>query len=212
MAGSDRFKIFKNVLLFENLPEENIKRIIDLSIEKTFQTGDILIEQDTLANNAYIICSGSVRAYRISEEGDEITLGVLGQGEIVGEMSLLDDEPRSASVAVLQETVVLIINRGRFVSLLKEFPDLTISLLRTLSLRIRTINDHLEDIVSKNLYDRTWKMLLSLSKYFPEKNIALSQEELAEIIGATRARVTEVLNRLKSDGKITLSHREIKLN
>lgn len=160
-------------------------------------------------NAAYFIIAGSAKIYRITEEGEIVTFAVLGPNEVVGEMSLIDDMPRSACVETIKDTQVLILTKKEFHTILNTHPSVAIALLKVLSKRVRETNQQIENILSKNLNDRTWKVLESLAKYFPNKTINLSQEELANIIGATRARVTEVLNNLQKNNKIALSHKQI---
>lgn len=180
--------------------------------QKTFPPHELIIEQEDISSpEAFFIISGSVKVYRVTSDGNEVPIAVLGEGEVVGELALLDDQPRSANVETLQESVMLCLNRHDFMKVLSAHPQTAINLLKTLSVRVRENGKTLEDMYSLNLYERTWKTLKTLSSFFPNHDVNLSQEELATIIGATRARVTEVLNELKSQGKITLSHRRIKI-
>lgn len=193
------------------MDKADLEKFTQYLTKKVFQQGEILIEQDDVPDSTYIIISGSVKVYRLLESGEQISLAILGSDEIIGELSLINDEPRSAYVEAINETQVLELKKQDFLNILLENPQTAINLLKTLSKRVRETNQKLEDIVSQNLYVRTWKTLQTLSNHFPSRNITLSQEELAEIIGATRARVTEVLNQLQNDGKITLSHRHIQI-
>ncbi|OGD86161.1 hypothetical protein A2Z23_02030, partial [Candidatus Curtissbacteria bacterium RBG_16_39_7] len=160
----------------------------------------------------YLISRGSVRAYRIADNGEEVNLAILGPKEIVGEISLLDERKCSANVESLQETSVLMLDKSAFVKILNLNPDIAIKLLQTICERVRTTDEYVEEVVSKELKDRVWRALNILANYFPDKDIILSQEELAAIVGATRPRVTEVLDDLQNQGKITLSHRKIHLS
>ncbi len=204
-------EFFKNFSIFKNLSSEELHDVAGILTKKIYQTGEIIIEQDELSSSAFIIESGGVKVYRLSVNGEQISLAILGPGEIVGELSLLDSEPRSAFVEAIQESVIFTLSRDSLLRILSSQPNTAINLLKTLAARLRQADERVEDILSRNLSERTWKMLLALVNYFPNKNIALSQEELAEIIGATRSRVTEVLNKLQAEGKITLSHRKIQL-
>ena len=208
----DKREKLKQFPLFKDLSPREIEIISQVVKEEILPAHTNIIEQDGQSNLAYFIQEGGTKVYRISEDGEEVNLAVLGEGEVVGEMALIDDEPRSANVDTIQETKVFILSRTDFNRILISNPEVAISLLKTFAKRVRNTNEHVEDILSRNLGERTWKVLLSLANYFPNKDINLSQEELAGIIGATRARVTEVLNDLQTQGKIILSHRNIHLN
>lgn len=212
MNEENYLDVLKSLPLFQGLTRENLQIIAQGLQEKTFSAGKRLIEQEGEPSFAYILISGSVRVYRTNEEGQEINIAILGPHEVVGEMSLVDNEPRSATVEALQETKTLALNKADFLKILSAHPELALNLLRLFSARVRATNEYLEEVFSKKLAERTWKTLLTLAKYFPNNDITLSQEELAEVLGATRSRVTEVLNELEKTGKINTSHRNIHLN
>lgn len=211
MEFANKIKAIQSSTLFKDLSENQIKLLAEMVYEQTIPSNTVFIEQGDIPNAAYFIVEGGIKIYTITENGDMVTFSVLGPNEVVGEMSIIDEEPRSAYAETIKNSRVLILTKADFNKILKDYPLVTISLLRTLSKRLRETNQHIEDILSKNLAERTWKVLESLSKYFSNKNIKLSQEELANIIGATRARVTEVLNDLQKKGKITLSHKQIQV-
>jgi CRP-like cAMP-binding protein len=197
--------------VFTHVTDQQLKIILTKLQIKVFPSHQLIIEQDAKTTEAYFIYEGSVRVYRINEDGNEVTLAFRGPGEIIGEMALLDDRPRSAYVETIQTTQVLSISRDDFRQLIFDCPEIAINLLKTLTQRLRETNQHLEEELSQNLDKRTWKVLIALSHYFPNKQITMSQEELANIIGATRSRVTEVLDDFEKNGKLTLAHRKIQL-
>lgn len=205
----EKINIIQAHSLFQTLSHENQIHLAQITYEKRFLENEVIIEQSSSSDAAYIIIRGSVKVYRLSEDGEEIGIALLGPGDIIGEMALIDHELRSAFVQAIQVTVTLCINSHEFTKLIIDHPTIALSLLKSLSKRIRQANDHVEEITTENLFQRTQKTLEILQKYFPDKIITLSHEELALIIGATRARVTEHLNRLEKEGKITLSHRSI---
>lgn len=209
MDIQQKVQILKSVPLFKELSEKTATIIAQVAIEQNLPPKTTFIEQDDMSEIAYFICSGGARVYRVTEDGEEVNLAVVGLGEVVGEMALLDSTPRSANVQTIQNTKVLMLTKESFSKILAQNPEVAFNLLCILSKRVREANQHLEDILSKKLFDRTWKMLQTLSKYFPHNTITLSQEELAAIVGATRARITETLNNLQDEGKITISHRKI---
>lgn len=211
MALQEKIITIKKVPLFSNLEEKSLEEIANILIEKNLSPHEVFIEQFSDSDAAYFIISGSVRIYRLTEEGKDLTIAILGPGDIVGEMALLDHEPRSAYAETLQETQMLSISSQNFLSIVKSFPEIAIKLLSSLSHRIRVIDERLETVSTENVSARTWKTLLILKQYFPNGKITLSHEELASIIGATRSRVTEALDLLSKNGKIKLDHRNITL-
>lgn len=211
MSINENIKALKSSTLFAAIDKDELEHIAKHIVRKTFDDKQLLINQSDDAEAAYLILSGSVKVFRIAENGNEITLSILGPGEIVGEMSLIESEDRSASVAAIQKTEVLIITKGAFTHFIKSSPDAAIKLIQTMAKRVRVSDKHVEEILTKNIRDRILGSLKILTSYFPNGEIVLSHEDLADIIGATRPRVTEVLDELVKDKKISLSHRKITL-
>lgn len=201
--------MIKSFALFEGLPEKEVEEIVKLASKRVIPAKTVFIEQGTATETAYFILDGSVNVYRIDENGNEISLRILGSGDIVGEMALIDHEPRSAFVKTLTDTTVLILSRNDFISILQKYPQTAIHLLSSLTKRLRDTNQHLEDVLCKSLATRTWNTLHILQHYFKRNEISLTHEELASIVGATRARITEILDDFQDEGKISLSHRKI---
>ena len=152
----ESIKVLKKIPLFGNLSDTELAIIVPLLTEKVYSAGEVLIVQDDLTDNAYIICSGVVRVYRLSEEGEEINIAIIGAGEIVGELSLLDDKPRSAYVETIQETKALVFSKHEFLSLLTEHPLIAVNLLKALATRIRENSTRLESLISKSLIERSF--------------------------------------------------------
>lgn len=203
--------MIRSFALFEGLPEKEIQALMQVASKRTIPAKTVFIEQGTPSETAFFILDGSVNVYRMDESGNEISVCILGSGDIVGEMSLIDHEPRSAFVTTLTDTTMLTLSQKDFITILQKYPQIAIHLLSSLSKRLRTTNQYLEDIVRKPLSSRTWNTLQILKRYFSDGKISLTHEELASIVGATRARITEILNNFQKDGKISLSHRNITL-
>lgn len=212
MDLTKKIEILSSLPLFSSLVPSELDLISEKAREKIILAGECFIQQGEPGDSTYIIIDGLVRVYRITEDGEDVNIAMLGKGEVVGEMSLIDEGPRSAYVDAVNQTHCLVLFRRDFLEILEKHPKTAINLLGALTQRLRVLNEYLEDVFSKNLPERTMKLLRTLAIYFPGNEITLSQEELANIVGATRARVTEALNLLEKEGKITLSHRKIRLN
>ena len=211
MEIKDKINILKSLDLFSELDDKDIEIIAQAVVEKEFAPHTVLIEQETDPDVAYFIYEGGAKVFRLTEEGDQVNLSICGPGEIVGEMALIDQGARSASVEALGKTKVLTLSGQDFKKIVSTHPQLAYRLLVILTNRVRKLSELMEEVMSKKLPQRTWHLLEILSKYFPSGEITLSQEELARIIGATRARVTEILDDFQKQGKLELSHKRIKL-
>lgn len=211
MEIKDKINILKDLDLFRELKDEEIKVIAHAVVEKEFAPRTVFIQQETNPDVAYFIYEGGVKVYRVTEEGEEINLSICGSGEVVGEMALIDQGVRSANVETFEKTKALTLSGDDFKNIVSSHPQLAYRLLIILINRVRKLSDLMEEVMSKKLPQRTWHLLEVLSKYFPDGEIALSQEELSHVIGATRARVTEILDELEKQGKLKLAHKKIKL-
>jgi len=212
MDFSKKAGIVKSSVLFKTLAEEEIRAIAETADQKKFPTKTVIIEQCEKPQAAYLISKGLVRVYRMAESGNEVNLAILGPGEVVGEMSLLDECDRSASVETLQETEVLTLTKSDFDKVLAQNPQIARKMLGIFCRRLRVANECVEELAVKELKDRLFRTLMILSGYFPKGEINLSQEDLSAIVGATRPRVTEALGELEKQGKDSLSRRKIHLS
>lgn len=211
VINSTKSEKLKNFNLFQDLSDRELELVSNYFHEKEILPKTLFMAQGSDSENVYFIYKGLVRAYKSTQDGQEIGLSVLGPGEIIGEMGILENLPRSANVQTLQKTEVLILTKNDFIELLKSYPKTSITLLKFLSKRVRNVTDKIEGVMSKNIEERTLEALRILSKLFPNNEILLSHEELAIIVGATRARITEALDVLKNKEKLELHHRKIKL-
>lgn len=210
--NEEKIKILKSFNLFSDLTEKELKTIASYIQKKEFPAKTIFISQDEEEPEVvYFIYKGLARAYRITKEGQEVNLSIIEEGEVIGEMGVIEELPRSATVEAMKDTIAYVLTGKNFIDLLKKHPQISITLLKSLSKRLRKLTGRMEDMMSKNIEERTLEALRILSRFFPKKEILLSHEELATIVGATRARVTEVLDNLKNEEKIELHHRKIKL-
>lgn len=207
MDISERTETLKKFDLFKELDKIQLNELAIVAEEKDFKKGEVLIEEGAVGFDVYLIYGGSVKIYRLSEDGKEVSLAVKGSGDIAGEMALFDHGVRTAYVEAIEDCKTYKIARSDFENILKNNPGMAIQLLRVLSKRISDNNQRLEAITTKSLKERVLSVLLTLQAYMPKINI--SQEQLASLVGATRPRVTEALSELRSEGKINITGHEM---
>jgi len=211
MDIKDKIPRLKSFSIFKDLSDRELLSVSEFIHYKLLPPKTIFIFQDDQSDSIYFIIRGLTRAFRDTPQGQEVNLSLLGEGETIGEMGIIEELPRSATVETIKETEVFILTKANFINLLKRHPEISINLLVLLSRRLRNFTRRVENIMSKKMEERTLESLKILSQFFKEGEILFSHEELAVIIGATRARVTEVLNNLREEGRIELHHRRIKL-
>ncbi len=169
-------------------------RIVEVPARRAvFHTGEC-------GDSLYVILSGKVKVSLLSADGKEAILSLMGAGEVFGEMSLLDGLPRSATVTSLEDCRLMQIGRQDFVQFLKRHADVALKLLAALSQRLRTTNKLVENLSFHHLPSRLARLLLDLGqrhgKAEPngvEIGLRLSQEELGNLVGASRESVNKQL-------------------
>lgn len=199
--------------LFEGLQEDVIKRVAARAHGVLLARGKTLFYQDDPSDGLYVLCSGLVRISITDEDGNALTLALPEHGTPLGEMTLVSSDPRSATVAALEDTSLLHIETSTMVALLEEEPKLATHLINFLSRRLRQSNDTLHRFAFDNLQDRLLQKLAelglqhgSLRSDVLDLGRKFSQNALAEMLGVTREAVNKQLKLLQEQGLVTMKN------
>ena len=202
METADKLAYFKSTPLLSFVPDSDLLTLANIAHEKSYPAGATIIEENSLTNEIYFIVSGCLRVFHLRPDGSTITLSILGKNEILGEMPIFDNEPRSATVETIQKTGVLTISHAEFSTFLETHPKVMMAIMRVVIRRLREIHQKVESVATEKLVDRTYKTLQELAQHFYNHTITLTQDELADVIGATRSKVTLALHDLEAQKKI----------
>ncbi len=182
------------------------------------ERGDILFNEGDQGDRLYVITEGKIKLGRSSTDGRENLLAVLGPSEMLGELSLFDPGPRTATATAVAETQLIGLGNEQLVSLLGNHPRIAGTLLAALARRLRRTNENLADLVFTDVPGRVAKALLDLSKRFGrpvEEGVMvahdLTQEELAQLVGASRETVNKALADFAGRGWLRLEARAVLL-
>ena len=191
--------------LFGGLPEEWVRRIMVDAHRRRFARREVIFHERDPAAGVHLIARGRV-AVRVSTPlGDQAMLDLLGPGEVLGEMALLSpNAERSATAFALEPTETMVIDTGRFAAMREEQPALAEVLIRLLAARVRQLNDRLLEAMYVPVDVRLIRRVLELAEIYGD-SITLTQEDLAGLVGATRATVNRVLRREQARGTVLLS-------
>ena len=188
------------VALFERLDRVALARLAACADPIDFSPGDTVCRQGDAADGLYVVLSGTLKVSVLQSNGRELTLAVLGPGEVVGELALTDRAGRSADVVALEPSALLWIDRASFDQLRRDIPAITENLIRLMARRVRLANAQLQAMATLDVHGRVARQLLALADALGEETAAgvripvrLTQSELASLVGATRVRVNEVL-------------------
>ena len=195
--------------IFNILNQKEVDALMRLGIIRKYKKGEVLFYQEDSSKETMIVIDGGVRVYREVEDGTQMNISILGKGEILGELSLFDKAVRSGTVETIQPTIMLVFENQNLRAFFQSNPNLAMHIFEVLVKRLRKLHETMEDVVKTTLMHRVWKTLQVLDTQFENKGIKLSQESLADIVGATRARVSEVLKELEREGKIKISYKVI---
>jgi len=212
MDIQEKTQLLKSFALFKGLSKKELNSITKYFEYKSLSKNTHLIKEGSIENEMYFIISGLVRIYHLHENGKEMTIAMRMPGEVIGEMSVIEGLPRSASAQTLQETTVLTLTKKNFLKLFQSYPSISLNFLEMLSHRLRD-ELHLKKIISfQTLEDRAYHILKTLSTHFPKTGIPLSHEQLSILINATQPRVTEALHTLEKSKKISIARKKIQVH
>jgi CRP-like cAMP-binding protein len=203
---------FSSVVLFRDLSAAQLQELVPLLHRKTFASGATMMTAEQTGEVVYLIQKGTVKVCAESEDGSEVILTILGPGEIVGEMSALDQPMRSASVITLEKTDALWIDRASFHRCLLTMPRLAYNLACILSARLRMADDQIRSLARLEVENRVARQLISFSERYgqPQPNgdthipIRLTQGDIAALIGASREHINKVIVAYKERGYLSV--------
>ena len=206
----------RQVALFDCLGDPELEALSELTFSRTFDKDQLIILAEASGDTLFIICSGQVKISLIHEDGKEFILSLLGEGEVFGELSLLDDRPRSANVTAMMTTELMMLTRGDFLQLVARVPQIAVSLLEELASRLRRTDDQVEGLALLDVHHRVAKTLLRMAEDGGQKSpegILIrkrpTHQQLANMAGTTRETVTRTLKQLQDEGYIRISGRQI---
>lgn len=193
--------------LFQSLQPADLDAILSRAIVRRVSRGEMILHRGDTNAGMVVIVTGRVRISVISEDGKEVTLTVLGPGEVLGEMSLLDGQECSADATAQEDCVLLAIERGQFMRLLRANSDLCLHLMAILTRRLRRANASLEDMALLDLPTRLARLLARLAgecgvpvKTGTRIEVRLSQKDLSTLVGASREKVNKQLRQWEEAG------------
>jgi CRP/FNR family transcriptional regulator, cyclic AMP receptor protein len=179
--------------------------------------GEILIREEEIATRGfYIILEGSARVAITGPDGREAVLAFLEQGDFFGEMSLLDGDPRSATVRASSDARLLLVRRQVFLDLLRRFPEIAIGLLTELSSRLRRANHKISALALSPVYARVSGALLQLAElrgFRLRGQVVIhdrpTQQEIADMANTSRETVSRVLGQMQKEGLVGTEGRDL---
>ncbi len=200
-----------NVPLFEELSAEELQPIADMATTRSLPANSIVVNEGDQTDSLYVILSGRVKIFLSDEDGKEVTLGIEGPGDYFGEM-VLDGGPRSASVMTVEPSQFSIIQKADIEKYLHNNPSVAVGIIRQLIGRIRGLTDNVRSLALLDVYGRLRKLLLDLAEESGDERVIkekITQQELANRVGASREMVSKILKDLTIGGYIQIDKKII---
>lgn len=212
-AGPEQ--LVRDLPLLARLPRDDRQALAGKARLRSYPSGTTIFREGEPGDSMHVIVEGRVSVSVSNGSGGEATIASVGPGDCVGELSLLDGRPRSAAAIAATTTKTMVVTRDSFVEWLSERPAAALALLETLSLRLRRTNEAMSDLIFLDLPHRLAKQILSLSDLQQRLKegappsatvrIAVTQGEMAAMLGVSRESVNKQLNVFQRDGLITLA-------
>jgi CRP-like cAMP-binding protein len=204
--------------LFAALDDDAAAALRASMVDVRLTKGEVLFSEGDAGDKLFLVESGKIKLGHTAPDGRESIIAVLGAGEMLGELSLFDPGPRTATAVAVSNTKVLSMSHEALLPWLVGRPDLAVSLLAALARRLRRTNEALADLVFSDVPGRVAKALLELGSKFGEDtpegllvHHELTQEELAQLVGASRETVNKALADFSQRGWIRIEQRSVTL-
>lgn len=209
-------RCFEQIWLFEGAPDEALCAVASKLVRKKLAAGADLFRQGDRADSIYLIKMGSVKLWKVTEEGRSVTLDIRKAGDLLGESVLLEEGIYPVGATCLEPTLICGFDRKTFEALVLNQPDVGLVVIRNLSRRIQQLSGKVGALSEPNLEDRLYEVLVNVAVEVGAptpggRTIAfpLTHEEIGFLVGAHRVSVTRALARLRDAGKIRLSGKHL---
>ena len=210
--------LIQTVPLFSDLSETSLKVITDKMVARSYDKEKMILIEESAGETFFLISKGSVKITRMSDDGREVILAILGEGDFFGEMALLDGEGRSANVVALEDAEVLTLQRSDFLDILERFPKIAIHLLKELTTRIRHSDQQIESLSLSGAEQRIALVLIRLAEemgQIKEGTVTIEhipyQQDIANMAGTSRETVSRVYKMLEDKNHIVREGKTLKI-
>ena len=216
MTTKDDDLIIRRAPLFSALDDNAAQSLRESMVALKLNKGQILFKEGQEGDRLYVVVQGKIKLGTTSNDGRENLLSILGPGEMFGELSLFDPEPRASTATAVTDARLVSLAHGAVIGLVTTNPQTSLELLRRLAQRLRKSNEVLADLVFADVPGRVAKAIMELGERFGIQkedglhvNHDLTQEELAQLVGASRETVNKALADFAARGWVKLEPRAV---
>ena len=209
-------EFLRSVPLFSRLGEPSLDAILRLTRRRKYRKDEIIFHENEVGDSLFIILHGRVKVAIFGDDGKEVTLSILSEGDFFGEMSLLDSEPRSATTIAEDECELLALQRDDFNNALAQDSGMSAALIQVLADRLRKANHQISTLALLDVYGRVARVIQELAeeegRRLKDGQVVVRRPthlDIAHRIGSSRETVTRMMRDLEQNGHIGTQGREI---
>lgn len=191
--------------IFEMLDDQCLKPLTRVAALRCIARHTVVLHAGDRTDNIYFVLSGALKVQISDEEGREVILSMLGPGDLFGEMGVLDDHPRSATVLAVEASDVVVIGKADFKQCLVDNPEVALFIMRSLTKRLRLADRHIESLALLDVYGRVARLLLEAAEVVDGRKVVtqkITKQDIAKMIGASREMVSRVMRDLHAQGLV----------
>ena len=210
----NKLNILLNIPIFSGLSKDQVKKIGQIAAEKKMTNGKIIFSEGDKGNGFYIVVKGRVKVFKVSPDGKEHILHIVGPGETFGQVAVYAGRSFPASSAAITKSHLLFIPRVAFVQLIAGNPSLAMSMLAVLSLRLREFTVQIENLSLKEVPGRLASYLIYLAdeqKTGDSISLPISKGQLASLLGTIPETLSRIFTKISAQNLIEVNGREIKI-
>jgi CRP/FNR family cyclic AMP-dependent transcriptional regulator len=206
--------LIRNVPLFSLLPDTQLVLLTQMLLRKPYPRDSTVIAAGDPTDALYVVISGRLKVVMSDNEGREVILAILNQGDFFGEMGLIDQAPRSATVVTIEPCELLTITRTDFTKCLQKNFDFTMNVMRGLVKRLREADKKIGSLALLDVCGRVARLLMEMAETVDGQKVItrkLPKQQIAKMIGASREMVSRVMKEMETGGHIEVRARQILL-
>jgi len=205
--------LIRNVPLFSLLRDTQLVLLTQVLLRKPYPKNSTVVAAGDPADALYIVISGRLKVIMSDKEGKEVILAILNQGDFFGEMGLIDQAPRSATVVAIDSCELLTMTRADFTKCLQKNFDLTMNVILGLVKRLRDADRKIGSLALMDVCGRVARLLMEMAETVDGQKVVtkLPKQQIAKMVGATREMVTRVMKEMETGGHIEVRAHQILL-
>src|SRR5438067_4846590 len=184
-SAADKLALLRSHPLFGAIAPDLLERLSSYATTRAVHRGDTIFAKGDPANSLYAVCAGTVKISVPSVDGKDAVFNLVGEGEIFGEIALLDGRPRTADATAMTDCELMMIERRDFLDLVRHQPEIALKLMEVLCARLRHTSEQVEDVLFLDLPGRLAKILLQLTgkAELPPRRVTMTQGEIGQTMG-----------------------------